>query len=821
VIGNFGKSIHISQHEEDVMKRLSVLSTVMFVLALLMMSCGGGGGGGGVVGDGGGTVITGITYSGVTTQAPLTAANANKIFSLVWSGGPSSGSISTSSPKVAKVVAYDAYKGGGIVPLNKSMVKKILANAAVFSGSSKNVSLIVPVNETRPGMVSGTLTIIGNVDDTTGTGSITEKFTNFNDGDGFTYDGTVLVQINGFDMMYGIITDATMSFTLWTHKSTNSNISITGSMRMQESLQNNSDIMTINLDGRDNISKETFRYKNFVETVVYDNLLFPTSATGTFSGQVYFEKFGYVLVSTVSPCIYSDPKNNPSSGGPIILDGAGNSKASVTPLSTIYVKIEVDENGDAIFESKKAYPWDNLGGASVVVPPVANAGLDQTVETGATVTLDASGSADILGDPLTYMWTMTVKPAGSKAVLSNPTSRVTSFFVDLPGTYTASLTVTNGTMSSGSDEIIITASGPVNSGLFKPYVTYPTGSWPESVAIGDVNGDGRNDVVLTTSFYNDPANDYKMFVLLQNASGGFNQAVKYTAGNGESVAIGDVNNDGRADVIVSASNCIGVFYQNSSGGLNTMVTYASNHQSFSNTYKVKTGDFNHDGRMDVVSIDWGTQSQDVDVFYQNAGGTFNTPITYTVSHGGYEDLEVGDVNNDGFTDIIVMSGQSFIPNLGVLTQKTDGTFNTAVYYSVGANQLSSGVGIGDVNGDSLQDIVVTYGGNAGNIGVFLQNNSGTLNTSTSYSSYDSPSPIEIADVNNDGRKDIILAHAGWLKLGVYLQGTGEAILPEELYPIPYSTYNPHGLAIGDINGDGLNDVVIADNGNGLVVLYHK
>ncbi|MEW6608153.1 MAG: VCBS repeat-containing protein [bacterium] len=362
-----------------------------------------------------------------------------------------------------------------------------------------------------------------------------------------------------------------------------------------------------------------------------------------------------------------------------------------------------------------------------------------------------------------------------------------------------------------------------NSNLFLHFVAYPVGSWPEAVAIGDVNGDGRNDVVMTTSFYFDPESDYHIFVFLQNVLGELEPPVKYSAGNGNSVDIGDLNNDGRNDVVVTAHNAIGVFYQNGSGGLNPMVTYPSNHFSVSNTYKLRIGDFNNDGLLDVVSIDWGTQSPDVDVFLQNINGTLNPPVTYSVTHGGYDDLDVGDVNNDGLTDIIVMSGQGFYPNIGVLHQEINGTFGLPVYYDLGEDELTRGVAVGDINGDILEDIVVSYGGNQPNsfIGTFLQNNSGTLNPAISYPSYDIPEAVEIEDVNFDGRNDVIVAHGGWMAMGVYLQGAEGTLLPYELYQLPYAShYNPHGLDVGDINSDGANDVVIADYNYGLVVLYH-
>lgn len=387
-----GATILLNRSVEGAMKRLSVLSMLVLVLAFLMISCGGGGGSSGSgSGDSGGGGTGGVTYSGLTTQASLTAANANKIFTLVWNDDPSSVTTS-SSPKVSNS------KGADIVPLAKRLLKIISINASGFSGSSKNVSRMIPVNETRPGTVSGTLTMTGSIDDASGTGSITESFANFNDGDGYTYDGNVQLQINGYDMAYQVTTDGTISFTLWTIKSTNGDISLTGSMRRQVNVQNKSETLTVNMDGRDNIINETFRFDNFVVTTVYDNQFSPTSGTETYSGREYFEKFGYVEISTVSPLIYSDLKTNPSSGGPIILAGAANSKALITPFS-YGVKIEVDDNGDSLNNSINRYFWDNLAGpvftSITVAPPAPNVPAGMTQHFTATGTFSDSSTKDL------------------------------------------------------------------------------------------------------------------------------------------------------------------------------------------------------------------------------------------------------------------------------------------------------------------------------------------------------------------------------------------------------------------------------------------
>jgi RHS repeat-associated protein len=88
--------------------------------------------------------------------------------------------------------------------------------------------------------------------------------------------------------------------------------------------------------------------------------------------------------------------------------------------------------------------------------PVANAGANQTVSVGTTVTLDGSASSDIDGNPLTFRWTWTTVPTGSTATLANPTAVHPTFGVDKPGTYVAQLIVNDGTVDSLPTTVTIT-----------------------------------------------------------------------------------------------------------------------------------------------------------------------------------------------------------------------------------------------------------------------------------------------------------------------------------------------------------------------------
>ncbi len=120
--------------------------------------------------------------------------------------------------------------------------------------------------------------------------------------------------------------------------------------------------------------------------------------------------------------------------------------------------------------------------------PVAEAGPDQSVLVGETVTLDASASIDVDGDTLTYSWSLTSLPVGSAATLSEPAAAAPTFDVDLPGEYVAQLIVNDGTEDSAPDTVTITTENSAPVAEAGP---------AQTVKVGDtvtLNGSGSTDV---------------------------------------------------------------------------------------------------------------------------------------------------------------------------------------------------------------------------------------------------------------------------------------------------------------------------------------
>jgi fibronectin type 3 domain-containing protein len=374
--------------------------------------------------------------------------------------------------------------------------------------------------------------------------------------------------------------------------------------------------------------------------------------------------------------------------------------------------------------------------------------------------------------------------------------------------------------SGGTMTSLLTTSGttttvPNPPPLFGQYQIYPTGSSPKAVAIGDVSGDGRADVVMTTWYNVDPVNDFRLFVFVQNADGTLAPPVSYaTAGSyvnsPASVAVGDITGDGRNDVVLGVDHVgVQVFPQLQNGTLGSPTTTPT-----TDCAKIRLGNLNGDSRLDVAGIGQGTDT--VAVLLNNGNGGLAAPVTYAAQHDGFDDLEVGDVTGDSRDDVVVMSGQGLVPNISVLPQLQTGGFGQAASYSLGGNALTDGIGVGDVNGDGRKDVVATDVFND-RFAVFLQTSLGTLGPPVFYATTTGAEPAEVADFDGDGRQDVLVSDDGGA-MEVHRQQANGTLGAGEVFSGPYATrFDPHGIAVGDVNGDGSSDIAGANYNYGLVV----
>jgi len=325
------------------------------------------------------------------------------------------------------------------------------------------------------------------------------------------------------------------------------------------------------------------------------------------------------------------------------------------------------------------------------------------------------------------------------------------------------------------------------------------------VAVGDVNNDGRLDIVAVGEY-----NDGSINIFLQAADGTMQPPITYfrdpndpTYVMGNSVGIGDLNGDGLNDIAVTTAGAnagIRVLFQNSQGTFSAFRDYPTSAPN-----KLRVVDINGDGRLDIVAAGGG-----LSVFLQNASGSLDGPRLYAVDGG--RDLEIGDLNNDGRPDAVVLGGGGTAHHFAVLLQNAAGDFQNPVYYDLPNNPSVEGVGIGDVNGDGRSDLVVTDSESA-QIAVYTQNAAGALNAPVFYNSGDigrRPMAVDVVDMNQDGRADVVVL-TQYGSVLVHLQNPDGTLAPEIGHHSGHtSTFpNPHALTVRDLNADGKPDVVAA------------
>ena len=323
---------------------------------------------------------------------------------------------------------------------------------------------------------------------------------------------------------------------------------------------------------------------------------------------------------------------------------------------------------------------------------------------------------------------------------------------------------------------------PASPGTFFPPIKYGVGDNPVSLAAADVNGDGKPDIIVVNGELGVPSpRSDTVSVLLQDPQnpGQFLPAVDYPTGKvPNAVAIGDLNGDGRPDLAVADSTGISVLLQSSSApGTFLPLTTLA---LGAPTSSVAIADLNGDGKLDLAAASGSSAA----VFLQNpaAPGTFSAPKSYSAGLQPTS-VVVADLNEDGKPDLAVANQGASTGsggNVSVLLQDPaiPGSFLSPRNYDTGNSPWF--LTAGDLNADGKPDLVA--GGAGNNVYVLLQDASlpGQFQSAVSYAQNGPVTSIAIADVNGDGKPDLVIACDDGLVLRLQDPANPGTFLPQTI-----------------------------------------
>jgi hypothetical protein len=367
------------------------------------------------------------------------------------------------------------------------------------------------------------------------------------------------------------------------------------------------------------------------------------------------------------------------------------------------------------------------------------------------------------------------------------------------------------TANDGSNNVTLLSGN--GSGGFTQAAGSPVGvgSRPQSIVVADFNLDGKPDLVTAN------LNSNNATILLSNGSSGFTEPVGSPVATGahpQSVAVADFNLDGKPDFATANFNSNNVTIQ-----LNTCDALPCVGADFTqpagspiglgfSPFCVASGDFNQDGKLDLVTSN--PNSQNLSILLGNGSGGFTQPAGSPVGTGvGPRSVTVGDFNGDGRLDLA--TANPVTANVTILLGNGSGGFIPSANFFVGKETSPASIAVGDFNRDGNLDLATANFG-AENVTVLLGDGLGGFAESAGSPVSVGAGPLFVAvgDFNRDSKADLVTVNFSSSDLSIRLgDGSGGFTFPAGS-PVGVGP-RPQSVAVGDFNQDGKPDLAVANN----------